>query len=46
IYIDKQPVLQIKKGQGSIELLNQQVPYSMTLSSIENTLQPQKSSTP
>ncbi|HCQ60728.1 MULTISPECIES: DUF3261 domain-containing protein [Acinetobacter] len=46
IYIDKQPVLHIKKDQGSIELLNQQVPYSMTLSSIENTLQPQKSSTP
>ena len=46
ISIEKQPVLQIKQGQGSIELHNQQVPYTMTLSSIENTLQTEENSTP
>ena len=46
VYIEKQPVLQIKQGQGSIELHNQQVPYTMTLSSIENTLQTEESPTP
>jgi len=39
-------VLQLKQGQGSIELINQQVPYTMTLSSIENTLQIEESPTP
>ncbi len=38
VYIEKQPVLQLKQGQGSIELINEQVPYTMMLSSIENTL--------
>ncbi|CAI3150581.1 hypothetical protein MWMV7_MWMV7_02637 [Acinetobacter calcoaceticus] len=46
VYIEKQPVLQLKQGQGSIELINQQVPYTMTLSSIENTLQTEESPTP
>ncbi|KAE9683224.1 DUF3261 domain-containing protein, partial [Enterobacteriaceae bacterium TzEc077] len=46
VYIEKQPVLQVKQGQGSIELINEKVPYTMTLRSIENTLQTEESSTP
>ncbi|MFX5302103.1 DUF3261 domain-containing protein, partial [Acinetobacter baumannii] len=46
VYIEKQPVLQLKQGQGSIELINEQVPYTMMLSSIENTLQTEESPTP
>ncbi|MFM6905994.1 MAG: DUF3261 domain-containing protein [Acinetobacter tjernbergiae] len=40
VFIGQQAVLLVKKQPSSIELDNLQVPYRMTLSSIENTLNP------